>query len=143
MFEYVILHATEGEVEGQDFVLENETICTLGRSRECSHHLPDACCLVSRLHCRIEVFAPLIHIQDMGSLHGTYVNGVKIGQRRKEQSVEEALQAEHAEHPLWDGDELRIGPHVFRVEFVPPPPCAEAEVRDPEQLWSGCCPACR
>lgn len=143
MLERVILHATEGELKGQDFVLENETNCILGRSSECSHHLPDPVFMVSRLHCRIKVSAPSVHIQDLGSRNGTYLNGVKIGQRGKEQSMKEALQAEHADHPLWDGDELRIGPHVFRVEFVPPPPCAEAEVRDPEKLWSGCCAACR
>lgn len=89
---------------------------------------------MSWFHCRIKVSALLVRIEDLGSLNGTFVNGVKIGQRGEEQSFEEALQAEHAEHPLRDGDELRIGPHVFRVEFVPPPPCAEADVRDPERL---------
>ena len=143
MFERVILHATEGELKGQDFVLENETNCTLGRSAECSHRLPDAVYMVSRFHCRIRVFAPFVHIQDLASLNGTYVNGVKIGQRGKEQSFEEARQTEHTERLLWDGDELRIGHHVFHVEFDPPPPCAAAEVRDQERLWSGGCAACR
>jgi pSer/pThr/pTyr-binding forkhead associated (FHA) protein len=143
MFDRVILRATEGELKGQEFVLNNETSYILGRSKDCSHHLPDTFYVVSRHHCRINVSAPFIRIQDLGSLNGTYVNGEKIGQRGKNQSFEEALLEEHAEHPLWDGDELRIGVHVFRVEFDPPPPCAEAEVRDQEKLWSGGCPACR
>jgi eukaryotic-like serine/threonine-protein kinase len=143
MFERVILHATEGELKGQTFVLENETICILGRSRDCSHPLPDTRYMVSRHHCRIKVFAPFVRIQDLGSLNGTYVNDAKIGQRGKEQSFEEALQAEQTEHLLWDGDELRIGPHVFQVELVPSPLCAEAEIRDQERLWSGGCAACR
>lgn len=143
MFERVILHATEGMLKGQTFVLENETSCILGRSRDCSLRLPDTFYMVSRYHCRIKVSASLVHIQDLGSLNGTYVNDVKIGQRGKEQSFEEARQAEQAEHPLWHGDEVRIGCHAFRVEFDPPPPCAAAEVRDQERLWSGDCAACR
>lgn len=141
MFERVILRATERELEGQVFVLEDGTTCTLGRSSECSYRLPDMFYMVSRRHCRIKVSVPFVRIQDLGSLNGTYVNGVKIGQRGKEQSCEEVVEAEQAEYPLWDSDELRIGLHVFRVEFMPPPPCAEAEVRAPESLWSTCCPA--
>jgi pSer/pThr/pTyr-binding forkhead associated (FHA) protein len=143
MIERVILHVTAGVLKGQDFVLENETNYILGRSRDCSLCLPDSICMVSRRHCRIKVSAPFVHIEDLGSLNGTYVNEAKIGQRDKKQSFEEALQADHAEHLLEDGDELRIGHHVFRVEFVPPPPCAAAETRDQQQLWSGSCAACR
>jgi pSer/pThr/pTyr-binding forkhead associated (FHA) protein len=143
MLDRVILRVTEGTLKGQTFVLENEKTYILGRSWDCSHRFPDAFNMVSRHHCRIRVSAPSIYIQDLGSLNGTYVNNAKIGQRGKEQSFEEAPQAEQAEHPLWHGDEVRIGFHAFQVEFDPPPPCATAEVRDQEQLWSVCCPACR
>ncbi len=33
----------------------------------------------------------------------------------------------YAEHPLEDGDTLRIAGYEFRVEFEPAPPCAAAE----------------
>ncbi|MGH7172389.1 MAG: FHA domain-containing protein [Gemmataceae bacterium] len=143
MFDRVILHATAGGLKGQRLVLEDETSCILGRSRDCSHPLPGTMYMVSRHHCRIKVSAPFVRIQDLGSLNGTYVNDEKIGQRGQVQSFEEALQEEHAEHPLWHGDELRIGFNIFRVEFDPPPPCAAAEVRDQEKLWSCGCPASR
>lgn len=142
MFERVILHATVGELKGQDFVLENETDCILGRSRECSHRLPDTFHMVSRRHCRIRVSAPFVRIQDLGSLNGTYVNGVNIGQRGKTQAFEAVPPAEPAEYFLENGDELRIGLHAFRVKLVPSTPWAEAKARDPEQLGSGCCPVC-
>lgn len=143
MFNRVILQLTEGELKGKTFVLENETDYILGRSLDCSLSLEDPLYRVSRHHCRIMVFAPYVRIQDLGSLNGTYVNGEKIGQRRKDQTFEEAMQEEQVDYPLWQGDKLRIGDSTFEVEFDPPPPCAEAEPRDPEKLWSGGCAACR
>jgi pSer/pThr/pTyr-binding forkhead associated (FHA) protein len=142
MFDRIILRGTEGGLKGQAFVLENETKNVLGRSRDCSLLIPDPRLQISRYHCRIKVSAPFVAIQDLGSLNGTYLNGAKIGQRDKEQSFEEALQEEHAEYPLWDGDELRIGDNVFQVEFEPPLPCAAAEPRDQQLLWTCDCASC-
>jgi pSer/pThr/pTyr-binding forkhead associated (FHA) protein len=131
-----------GERKGQEFVLGNEADYILGRSRDCSLLLPDPHLLISRYHCRIKVSVPFVAIQDLGSLNGTYVNGEKIGQRDKGQSFEKGLQEEHAEYPLWDGDQLRIGDNVFQVEFDPPAPCAAAEPCDQERLWSCDCASC-
>lgn len=142
MFERVILHVTEGTRKGQNLVLENGNTYILGRSGDCSPRFSDAFGMVSRHHCRLKVSAPLVVIQDLGSLNGTYVNDAKIGQRDKEQPFAEWLQQEQAEHPLWDGDEVRIGLHAFRVQFDPPPPCAENEERAQDRLWSGSCAAC-
>jgi pSer/pThr/pTyr-binding forkhead associated (FHA) protein len=139
MFERVILHATSGPMRGQDLVLENGTDCVLGRSTDCSLCIADPLALVSRRHCRIKVAAPLVRIQDLGSLNGTYVNGEKIGQRGKKQAFEEPRQAETTEYPLWQGDTLQLGSTVFHVELDPVPPCAEEEVRRPEDLWSCKC----
>jgi pSer/pThr/pTyr-binding forkhead associated (FHA) protein len=142
MFDHVILRGTEGGLQGQALVLENEGSYILGRSRDCSPLLPDAHLMISRHHCQIKVSAPFVHVQDLGSLNGTYLNGEKIGQRVKGQSFEEALQEEHAEYPLWHGDRLRIGDNILQVEFDPPPPCAVAEPRDQEKLWSCDCALC-
>lgn len=130
-------------MKGKTFVLENETDSILGRSRDCSLSFEDPLYRISRHHCRILVFAPYVRIQDLGSLNGTYVNGEMIGQRGKAQTFAEALLEEHADYPLWQGDQLRIGDTTFEVELDPPPPSAEAEPCDPEKLWSSDCPACR
>lgn len=143
MFERVILRATEGLLKGKEYALENGTNCILGRSKDCSPCLFDPSFLISRRHCRIKVSAPLIRIQDLGSRNGTYVNGENIGQRHKERTFEEAMQEEHTEYPLWQGDKLRIGDNIFQVELDPPPPCAEAEECDPKKLCtSDCIPCC-
>ncbi|HEY7326773.1 MAG TPA: FHA domain-containing protein [Gemmataceae bacterium] len=143
MFERVILHVTSGPMMGQDLILKNGADCTLGRSTDCSLCIADPFALVSRRHCRIKVSAPLVRIQDLGSLNGTYVNGEKIGQRGREEPFEKALTREHTEYPLWQGDKLQLGNAVFQVELDPPPSCAEAETRNQEELWSSeCLSAC-
>jgi len=142
MFERVILRVTEGLLKGKKFVLEDGADCILGRAQECSPCLFDPLFKTSRHHCRIKVSAPEVQVQDLGSRNGTFVNGEMIGKRRKEQTFEQALQEEHEEHPLWQGDKLRIGDNVFRVELDPPPPCAEMEARDPKKLWTSDCISC-
>ena len=142
MFERVILRATNGEWKGQEFVLENEADYILGRSRDCSCVLDDPLRLVSRRHCRIKVHAPFVRIQDLGSRNGTRVNGVSIGRREKDQLFADFLQEGHTEHPLDDGDTLQIADYEFQVEFEPASPCAAAEPRDQERLWTCDCASC-
>jgi len=142
MFERIILRATNGKLKGQEFVLENETDYTLGRSRDCSCVLNDPLCLVSRRHCRIEVHAPFVRIQDLGSRNGTRVNGASIGPREQGPLFEDAPQEGHAEHSLDDGDTLQIAGYEFQLEFEPAPPCAASEPRDRERLWSCDCASC-
>ncbi len=142
MFNRVMLRATNGERKRPDFVLENEADYVLGRSRDCSCVLSDLFCLVSRHHCRIKVHAPFVHIQDLGSRNGTRVNGASIGQREKEPLFDGFPQEGHAEHPLDDGDTIQIADYEFQVEFEPVPPCAAAEPRDQEKLWSCDCALC-
>src|SRR5262249_20116801 len=131
-----------GRQKVQEFVLDNEGAYTLGRARECSCVLDDPLSVVSRLHCRIKVHAPSVCIQDLGSRNGTQVNGTSIGRPEKKPLSEEGPQEPYAEHPLGDGDPLRIAGYEFQVAFEPSPPCAEAEPRDQAQLWSCNCAAC-
>jgi eukaryotic-like serine/threonine-protein kinase len=142
MFDRVILRVIQGELQGQTLVLENDMRYILGRSQDCSLHLPDPHLLVSRYHCWIKVSAPFVAIQDLGSLNGTYINGGRIDQGDREQPLAEGRLVKHAEYLLWDGDQLRIGDNVFQVEFDPPAPCAADEPRDQEKLWSCDCSLC-
>ncbi|HEY7159088.1 MAG TPA: FHA domain-containing protein [Gemmataceae bacterium] len=142
MFERVILRVTNGERRGQEFVLENEADYILGRSRDCSCVLNDPFCLVSRHHCRVKVHAPFVGIQDLGSRNGTRVNGASIGRREKGQLFADIPQEGHAEHLLDEGDVIQIADYEFQVEFESAPPCAAAEPRDQEKLWSCDCASC-
>lgn len=142
MFERIILRATNGKFKGQEFVLDNETDYILGRARDCSCVLDDPLCLVSRRHCRIEVHAPFVRVQDLGSRNGTRVNDASIGPREPGSLFEDFSQEGHVEHPLCDGDILQIAVYEFQVEFEPTLPCAAAEPRDQERLWSCDCASC-
>jgi eukaryotic-like serine/threonine-protein kinase len=142
MFTRVILQVKEGQLKGKELILENETDNILGRSEDCSLPLEDPLYRVSRHHCRITVSSPHVRVQDLGSLNGTYVNGQKIGQRQKGQTFEQAMQEDHVDYPLWQGDKLRIGEIVFDVEFDPPIPGVEDIAFKTNELWSSACEPC-
>jgi serine/threonine-protein kinase len=136
MFDRIILTGTEGALKGQKFVLENGTRCVVGRARDCSIQVPGELCMVSRHHCMIEVDAPHVRVRDLGSLNGTYVNGGTIGRRDRDEPPDEAWWRDDLGYPLWEGDELRVGSAVLRVEFDPPMPCAAEEPCDQNKLWT-------
>ena len=51
---------------------------TIGRAGDADVSVPDR--WVSRHHCRIECVGECVVIRDLGSSHGTYVNGRRIDQ---------------------------------------------------------------
>src|SRR6516165_5732510 len=83
MFARVVLHAVEGELKGQHFEFTEHTLCTVGRSTSCLLHLSDdgADRTVSRRHCLLDIDPPDVQVIDLGSLNGTYVNGLRVGSR--------------------------------------------------------------
>jgi eukaryotic-like serine/threonine-protein kinase len=88
---------------------------------------------VSRHHCLLEVDPPLLRVQDLGSLNGTYVNGEKVGQRGRALSPEDASRVAQPVREVLDGDELRVGNTCFRVEVVLTPPAdSEGQPGDAE-----------
>ncbi len=142
MFERVILKALNGASKGHEFVLSNEMDYVLGRATDCSCVLDDPYRLVSRRHCRIEVRAPFVRVQDLGSRNGTQVNGANIGRTTGPLTFEDLTVVAYEAHLLEDGDILQIAGYEFEVECDPSTRCAEAESRDPEKLWACECASC-
>jgi pSer/pThr/pTyr-binding forkhead associated (FHA) protein len=62
----------------------------VGRGSLATVHLDDG--FVSRLHCEIDRLDRTLTIRDLGSRHGTFVNGLKVSQA-----------------PLLPGDKLTVG----------------------------------
>lgn len=82
-------------------VLAGDKAHTVGRSSTCEVQLPDKA--VSRSHAQIRARAGLWQILDLGSKHGTYLNGVRL----------EANEVS----PLRHGDLLSIDPWTFRLRL--------------------------
>ncbi|HUT12684.1 MAG TPA: FHA domain-containing protein [Thermoguttaceae bacterium] len=71
---------------------------TIGRSAEAAIHLDD--CWASRRHCEIDEIDGTLVVRDLGSTHGTFVNGHRITEAR-----------------LLPGDMLTIGISSFRAQY--------------------------
>jgi serine/threonine-protein kinase len=130
----VTLTITGGQHAGQQFVFEERSLCLIGRAKDCHAPVPDdpAHRRVSRHHCLLDINPPALRVRDFGSLNGTFVNGQLIGRRQQKQKPEEADREAFPEHDLKDGDELRVGRTVFRVNVLVPIVCAGCQTEIPE-----------
>jgi serine/threonine protein kinase len=106
----------EGPLLGKEYLFEERTTCLIGRAADCEMQLPNdpEHRGVSRHHCVLDVNPPHVRIRDFGSRNGTFVNGVKIGQRAAGPE-DRTIREESTEHDLRDNDEVRVGRTVFRV----------------------------
>jgi len=77
------------------FRLPPGTVKTIGRSPGAEFIVEAP--LVSRLHCQITSTADSLHVKDLGSTNGTFVNGKRV-----------------TTSPLHEGDRLTVG----RVELT-------------------------
>ena len=71
---------------------------TIGRAAGCSISLSDN--FTSQLHARVFQRDGRLHVEDLGSTNGTYLNGQKVT----------------APLPLKRGDQVKVGATVFEVE---------------------------
>ena len=111
----VILEATAGPLKGRRLVFQEHDTFVFGRSRDCHAHLSKDDKFSSGHHFLLEVNPPQARIRDLGSLNGTYINGVKYGGRRAEETPQEAIYRGQSEVNLKDRDEIQVGDTVFRI----------------------------
>jgi Nif-specific regulatory protein len=88
------LRAVSGPLKGAVFQLASEEV-TVGRQASSQLCVGDPS--VSRQHCLIQLLEDRFRIRDLGSNHGTFVNGKRV-----------------EEHILADRDKIRIGDTVFQ-----------------------------
>ena len=98
---------TGSDIGATYLFLEPDTVY-IGRGRDCNIVFPIK--TVSRFHCMLDINPPFVTVRDFGSLNGTYVNNKLIGKRAKNQSVTEAQKQCAALLPIYNGDQLRLGP---------------------------------
>src|SRR4029077_20306533 len=116
----VTLKVTAGGSNSKEVSFENPARYFVGRAKICQLYVPNAS--VSRLHCLLDIDPPTIHIRDLGSRNGTFVNGELIGMRDPSHTMEEAALEEQHEFTLHSGDQIGLGNLVLEVGVLATPP---------------------
>lgn len=111
----ITLTITAGDMKGKTFEYDEHDTLLFGRDTDCHVCLPNDT-YISRRHFMLEINPPDARFRDVGSLNGTYVNGVKYGGRKKEEKPEEGAKYQFPAIDLRDGDELKAGKTIFRVQ---------------------------
>jgi pSer/pThr/pTyr-binding forkhead associated (FHA) protein len=110
----ITLSVAQGFLKGREYSFVAPARCVIGRARDCDIQLPGDCfhADVSRHHCVLDIAPPAIHVRDLGSRNGTFVNGVRIDDSADEQP--EAPVADGLD--LKDGDQFQLGSTAFQVK---------------------------
>jgi hypothetical protein len=121
----VMLRIVRGVSDGKKLSIDQRTTCIIGRSKDCCLVLSKRkhSGIVSRHHCMLRIDPPRAWIRDLGSLNGTYLNGVKIGQRVMDQSPPAEADAEFGDHELFHGDQIKVGNTVIEFTTYVPKVC--------------------
>ncbi len=118
----IILTITQGKLSGKQYIFASRSTCIVGRNDDCNLQIADAVDMtISRYHCLLDINPPDIRVRDLGSLNGTFVNGKKIGQRQREQTAKEAVKLNFPEYNLQNGDEIKLGDILFKIEVEAEP----------------------
>jgi pSer/pThr/pTyr-binding forkhead associated (FHA) protein len=128
----ITLTVTAGKLRGKDFTFARPGKRLVGRAEGCDVRFPNDWehLTISRLHCLLDVTRTGARLCDVGSRNGTFVNGQRIGPGVWPPAAD-TPDEEPDGRPLADGDEIRVGPAVFRVHIddgEPEPEHVEADV---------------
>ena len=144
------LEVVKGPMRAKKFLFEEHDTFVFGRELDCHACLPEDSC-VSRHHFLLEVNPPDACIRDLGSMNGTYVNGRKIGGRKKGETPEQGARQQYPEIHLNGGDEIKVGETILMLRVHAPAFCCQcgSEIAEAEkEKWalaanSSLCGSCR
>jgi pSer/pThr/pTyr-binding forkhead associated (FHA) protein len=135
----IIITAMTGPLRGQDFVFTSWTVCTIGRSTDCLVRIPGdpSNLIVSRHHCLLEIEPPVVRVCDLGSLNGTFVNGLPIGHRARGTPSWKTASSAPETVEVHDGDRLVVGSNEFLVTIRCGPQYGKPSTGTPKQEVEG------
>ncbi|NET00324.1 MAG: protein kinase [Sphaerospermopsis sp. SIO1G1] len=112
----VTLTITTGKLSGKQYKFDHRSTCIIGRNDDCTLQIADNIDMkVSRYHCLLDINPPEIRIRDLGSLNGTYINSKIIGQRKADETPEQAAKNGFPEYDLENQDQVQIGDIIFNI----------------------------
>jgi serine/threonine-protein kinase len=120
----VILEVLSGPIQGQVFSFDRHDTFLFGRHKDCHARILNDV-QVSRHHFLLEVNPPSARVRDLGSLNGTFVNGVKCGGRAKGDRPEDAAGRAFPEVDLKHGDQISVGGTTIAVKVELPRLCVQ------------------
>lgn len=146
----IVLEVTEGPIKGQVFTFQEHDKFIFGRDTDCHAQLSEDDTTASRHHFVLEANPPDACVRDLGSLNGTYLNGVKHGGRAEQETPEDAAGRHFPEVDVKNGDQIRVGETVFSVKVDLPAFCGRCGVSISESFKKACrietvgytCPQC-
>ena len=114
----VTLTIITGKLRGKDFTFSRPGQRLIGRAEGCDVRFPSdgEHLTISRFHCLLEVDPAGARLWDFDSRNGTYVNGQRI--RPGDRPAPAAREADLPGCALKDGDEIRLGDAVLRVQIT-------------------------
>jgi predicted component of type VI protein secretion system len=132
----VTLTVQGGRLDGAEYTFFPPSHCVIGRADDCTVQLNGGWQyqMVSRHHCQLDIEPTHVYVRDLGSLNGTYLNGRLVGHRAGCQLPEDVSNMAFSGCKMADGDELCVGPVVFRAEVAG----AEAAVQEPADEAADC-----
>src|SRR6266508_1010938 len=124
----VRLTVLTGPHKGQRYCFRAPTSCLLGRGTDCFVRFTgaDRDLSVSRRHCQLDIDPPLVQLQDLGSLNGTFVNGRAVGGNKGNQGAK-VCEGCSTHETISSGDLITVGGTSLRVDFVECPPATAHE----------------
>jgi eukaryotic-like serine/threonine-protein kinase len=146
----ITLDVTDGPMKGKVFTFDEHDTFIFGRDTDCHARLSEDDTTASRHHFVLEVNPPYACVRDLGSLNGTYVNGVKHGGRAEQETPEDVAGRLFPEVDVKNGDQIRVGETLFSIKVDLPAFCNRCGVSIPESFKIACrfeagvytCPQC-
>jgi eukaryotic-like serine/threonine-protein kinase len=107
-----------GPDKGKRICMRQLSACLVGRAEACQVRFDESqrTCHLSRRHCQLFFDPPLLRVQDLGSVNGTYLNGKKLGEPSNDSCA--LAQGDQPVGVAQDTDILTIGGMTIQVHVM-------------------------
>jgi len=133
----VTLKAISGPLLGtlEELTFDEPDTVLAGRAAECRLRLPDSDPHASTYHALLVITPPSLIVRDLGSLNGTFVNGIKIGAREDGETPKAARKRLAEGVELGSGDRLALGLTTLEVTVAQAAPSTSDESPREPPAW--------